>query len=78
MRATSNYFNQSVVAFTDEYSQGAFDYFNDVFNEKDIPVNRFGPAGCLPNCDQFESDLDMQYMASMGSGIGTWFWYNSK
>ena len=78
LRANNPLFNQSVVAFTDEFSAGALDYFWQVFNEKQVPVTRYGPPGCLPNCDQVESDLDMQYMSSMGSGIPQWFWYNAQ
>ena len=47
-------------------------------NEVSVGVTRQGPAGCLPNCDQVESDLDMQYMSALGSGVGLWFWYNAQ
>jgi subtilase family serine protease len=33
-----------------------------------------GPASsCLPNCDQVESDLDVQYITAMGTGVETIF-----
>jgi len=78
LRATHANFNQSVVAFDDEFSQGALDLFIASVNEAQVPVYRQGPTSCMPNCDQVESDLDMQYMSALGAGVPIWFYYNAE
>eukprot|EP01118_Nematostelium_gracile_P006980 TRINITY_DN2260_c0_g2_i1.p1 TRINITY_DN2260_c0_g2~~TRINITY_DN2260_c0_g2_i1.p1 ORF type:complete len:703 (-),score=211.10 TRINITY_DN2260_c0_g2_i1:86-2194(-) len=64
---------QAIAAFSDEFSMGALRQFEANFSLPNANVTRFGPD-CLPeNCDQFESDLDVQYITAMATGANTWF-----
>ena len=63
---------QSIAAFTDYYSDGALRSFESAFHLANSNIHSSGPD-CLPNCDQGESDLDVQYVTAMGVNITTYF-----
>eukprot|EP01006_Ploeotia_vitrea_P035009 TRINITY_DN65830_c8_g4_i1.p1 TRINITY_DN65830_c8_g4~~TRINITY_DN65830_c8_g4_i1.p1 ORF type:complete len:907 (+),score=484.91 TRINITY_DN65830_c8_g4_i1:122-2842(+) len=68
---------QAVVSFGDQYAEGPRNFFNAGFRERDVPIKQVNAKSCLDDgCDQVESDLDVQYMAAMGSGVPMWFWAN--
>jgi len=67
---------QSVTAFVDEYTTGGLAYMKGFFKEPGVGVTRVGNKSCLDEaCDQYESDLDIQYQSSMGKNVSQWFWY---
>jgi len=68
--------SQSIAAFNDYYSEGAFETFQSYFNvTPKTSITNVGASSCLQEgCDQFESDLDTQYITAMGEGISTYFW----
>lgn len=63
---------QGIAAFTDYFSMGALLAFDNDQNLTPPTVKRIGPD-CLPNCDQYESDLDIQYITAMAIGAKTVF-----
>ncbi|EGC36711.1 hypothetical protein DICPUDRAFT_46984 [Dictyostelium purpureum] len=64
---------QGIAAFTDYFSVGALAEFVKEYELPTPNVTRNG-TDCLGNgCDQYESDLDVQYMTAMGIGIPTVF-----
>jgi len=72
--ASENY--QCIAAFDDYFSDSAFKYFWQNFTNTDGPDVKWMGPDCLDDqkpCDQFESDLDMQYITSTGQGVKTLF-----
>jgi subtilase family serine protease len=63
---------QGIAAFNDEFSLGALLAFQSDQSLPSANVTRIGPD-CLPNCDQYESDLDVQYITAMAPGVNTLF-----
>lgn len=63
---------QGIAAFDDYFSDGALAEFEADQGLAPANVTRIGPD-CLPNCDQAESDLDVQYFTAMGRNISTIF-----
>ncbi|GAM25824.1 hypothetical protein SAMD00019534_089990, partial [Acytostelium subglobosum LB1] len=72
---SNNY--QGIAAFTDYFSMGALQQFYKKYNIPAQNVTRNG-SDCFPeSCDQYESDLDIQYITSMGQNIPTLFMAHS-
>lgn len=72
--ASENY--QCIAAFSDYFSDDAFKYFWENFTNTEGPDVKWVGPDCLDDakpCDQFESDLDMQYITSTGQGVNTLF-----
>jgi len=69
---TNSQNGQGIAAFQDYFSIGALHSFTSDQNLPYPNVTRVGPD-CFPQCDQYESDLDVQYITSMGSGANTLF-----
>jgi len=70
--------SQSVVAFDGYYSQGALQAFASYFNITPGTIENLGSPNCLQEgCIQEESDLDIQYLTSIGSNISSYFWENA-
>jgi len=64
---------QGIAAFTDYFSLGALAAFDKAMNITGVNIKRVGPD-CFPDsCDQYESDLDAQYMTALGRGVPTVF-----
>jgi len=63
---------QGIAAFEDYFSLGALKSFDSNQNLPFPNITRKG-LDCFPSCDQFESDLDVQYITAMGVGIATIF-----
>jgi len=63
---------QGIAAFNDYFSLGALKSFEADQQLPSINVTRIGPD-CSPSCDEFESDLDVQYITAMGQNIKTYF-----
>eukprot|EP00027_Filamoeba_sp_ATCC50430_P004568 CAMPEP_0168555022 /NCGR_PEP_ID=MMETSP0413-20121227/8102_1 /TAXON_ID=136452 /ORGANISM="Filamoeba nolandi, Strain NC-AS-23-1" /LENGTH=702 /DNA_ID=CAMNT_0008585823 /DNA_START=63 /DNA_END=2171 /DNA_ORIENTATION=+ len=66
---------QAIAAFEDYFSTGALAQFD---TEESIPaanVTRSGPD-CFPYCDQYESDLDIQYVTAIAEKAKTLFLAN--
>jgi len=73
-QATNNY--MAVAAFNDYYSSGAFQQFYANIENTPAPSITDMGSKCLDAakpCDQFESDLDVQYMTALGKGVNTLF-----
>jgi subtilase family serine protease len=70
--ATNSTNLQGIAAFVDFFSLGALDQFQQKFNVKPVTIKRFG-TDCFPLCDQYESDLDVQYINAMGQGVPIYF-----
>eukprot|EP01098_Paradermamoeba_levis_P012911 TRINITY_DN575_c0_g2_i1.p1 TRINITY_DN575_c0_g2~~TRINITY_DN575_c0_g2_i1.p1 ORF type:complete len:436 (+),score=154.63 TRINITY_DN575_c0_g2_i1:139-1446(+) len=65
--------SQGIAAFDDYFSSGALEAFAKDQNYPNPTVSRVGPI-CFPHkCDQFESDLDIQYVTSIGLNAPTQF-----
>eukprot|EP01112_Ceratiomyxa_fruticulosa_P013379 TRINITY_DN3762_c0_g1_i5.p1 TRINITY_DN3762_c0_g1~~TRINITY_DN3762_c0_g1_i5.p1 ORF type:complete len:699 (-),score=146.51 TRINITY_DN3762_c0_g1_i5:100-2196(-) len=65
---------QGIAAFDDFFSKGALDQFVSELGLSTPNYARIGYDCFLyGSCDQFESDLDIQYITSIGSGIPTLF-----
>ncbi|EAL65960.1 peptidase S8 and S53 domain-containing protein [Dictyostelium discoideum AX4] len=64
-----------VIAFNDYFSMGALELFDEKFNITTTKDNlKIIGNDCLgKGCDQYESDLDIQYIRSMGENISTDF-----
>lgn len=64
---------QGIASYADYFSMGALEEFYKAYNlSNPIQVSTIGP-NCQPDCDNLESDLDMQYITSMGLGVNTVF-----
>eukprot|EP01116_Phalansterium_solitarium_P012022 TRINITY_DN2795_c0_g2_i1.p1 TRINITY_DN2795_c0_g2~~TRINITY_DN2795_c0_g2_i1.p1 ORF type:complete len:745 (+),score=248.03 TRINITY_DN2795_c0_g2_i1:94-2235(+) len=64
---------QGIAAFNDFYSAGALAAFEADQNLAAANITVIG-TDCLPeNCDQAESDLDVQYMTAMARNVSTVF-----
>eukprot|EP01117_Protostelium_nocturnum_P016635 TRINITY_DN6634_c0_g1_i1.p1 TRINITY_DN6634_c0_g1~~TRINITY_DN6634_c0_g1_i1.p1 ORF type:complete len:714 (-),score=170.80 TRINITY_DN6634_c0_g1_i1:122-2263(-) len=63
---------QGIAAFDDFFSKGAYDQFKRNYQVPDVNITVFG-EDCLPDCDEGESDLDLQYITAMGPGVDTFF-----
>jgi len=64
---------QGIAAFDDYFSLGALAAFD---KNQSIPapsVTRDGPDCLAENCDQYESDLDVQYLTAIAQNIKTLF-----
>ncbi|KAM9958242.1 hypothetical protein ACTFIW_001103 [Dictyostelium discoideum] len=66
---------QSIAAFSDFYSSGALQFFDQKFgiDSSTVRVKNVGQNCIAQNCDQMESDLDVQYMTAIGNNITTLF-----
>eukprot|EP00026_Physarum_polycephalum_P003429 Phypoly_transcript_03440.p1 GENE.Phypoly_transcript_03440~~Phypoly_transcript_03440.p1 ORF type:complete len:705 (+),score=87.98 Phypoly_transcript_03440:71-2185(+) len=71
--AGTNAASQGIAAFSDYFSFGALENFDSYFNITGINVTRIGPDCFNETCDQYESDLDIQYISSIALGIPTTF-----
>ncbi|EFA77524.1 peptidase S8 and S53 domain-containing protein [Heterostelium album PN500] len=71
--ATNDANYQSIAAFGDYFSMGALNYFGKTYKISNVRVNRQGPNCFNENCDQMESDLDIQYSTAMGLNVSTLF-----
>eukprot|EP01116_Phalansterium_solitarium_P016018 TRINITY_DN361_c0_g1_i1.p1 TRINITY_DN361_c0_g1~~TRINITY_DN361_c0_g1_i1.p1 ORF type:complete len:703 (+),score=220.70 TRINITY_DN361_c0_g1_i1:849-2957(+) len=69
---TNNTNLQGIAAFSDYFSTGALAAFESDQGLSAANVTVFG-QDCLPNCDQGESDLDVQYVTAMARNISTLF-----
>jgi subtilase family serine protease len=65
---------QGIASYSDYFSEGALEEFYRAYNlSNPIYVSTVG-HNCQPDsCDGAESDLDMQYITSMGLGVNTVF-----
>lgn len=63
---------QGIAAFADYYSTGALDAFERDQGLSAANVTIIG-NDCLPNCDQGESDLDVQYITALARNTSTLF-----
>ncbi|KAK5578352.1 hypothetical protein RB653_008022 [Dictyostelium firmibasis] len=71
--------SQSIGAFSDYYSSGALENFDQQFSIENVRVINLGSPSCFgENCGQLESDLDIQYMTSIGNNITTYFLESSN
>eukprot|EP01133_Synstelium_polycarpum_P015353 gene15353-18212_t len=64
---------QGIAAFSDFFSMGALAAFDKQYGITNVNVTRNGTDCLGMGCDQYESDLDVQYMTAMGEGIPTIF-----
>eukprot|EP01027_Heterolobosea_sp_BB2_P016835 GEZU01023910.1.p1 GENE.GEZU01023910.1~~GEZU01023910.1.p1 ORF type:complete len:661 (-),score=241.97 GEZU01023910.1:189-1946(-) len=67
---------QGIAAFSDYFSMGALEEFDKhmgITPNASI-VKLIGPDCLESGCDEYESDLDVQYITAMGLGVPTWFW----
>ncbi|KYQ99793.1 peptidase S8 and S53 domain-containing protein [Tieghemostelium lacteum] len=67
---------QSIVAFNDYYSSEALEMFDLVYNISNqlVNVQPIGSLDCISSgCDQFESDLDVQFITALALNITTFF-----
>ncbi|EAL63746.1 hypothetical protein DDB_G0287357 [Dictyostelium discoideum AX4] len=65
---------QSIGAFSDYYSTGALETFDQQFSIENVRVLNAGSPLCYEQgCGQLESDLDVQYMTAIGNNITTMF-----
>lgn len=64
---------QGIAAFSDYFSYGALQEFDSYFKIDAVNVTREGPDCLNDSCDQYESDLDVQYVTSIGLGVPTVF-----
>jgi subtilase family serine protease len=71
--ATNPKTTQAIAAFSDYYSAGALVEFDQYFNIAPVTIQASGPDCLSANCDQYESDLDVQYVTAMGLGVTTEF-----
>lgn len=69
----NNQASQGIAAFTDYFSMGALENFESHFGVTGVNISRQGPDCFNETCDQYESDLDVQYITSIGLGIPTTF-----
>ncbi|KAN0025094.1 hypothetical protein ACTFIV_009510 [Dictyostelium citrinum] len=66
--------SQSIGAFSDYYSLGALEMFDQQFSIENVNVINVGDPICYDEgCGQLESDLDVQYMTAIGNNITTYF-----
>ncbi|PRP76979.1 hypothetical protein PROFUN_14713 [Planoprotostelium fungivorum] len=63
---------QGIAAFNDFFSEGALQEFMQKYNVPAVNISVDGES-CLPNCDEGESDLDMQYMLAMARNVDLFF-----
>ncbi|KYQ88348.1 peptidase S8 and S53 domain-containing protein [Tieghemostelium lacteum] len=68
---SNNY--QGIAAFTDYFSMGALQQFDKAYNIPAPNLTRNGTDCLDQGCDQYESDLDVQYMTAMAIGVPTIF-----
>ncbi|KAF2071802.1 hypothetical protein CYY_006886 [Polysphondylium violaceum] len=66
---------QSIAAFTDYFSTPALEYFDKQFNidPATVKVIKQGQDCISQGCDSMESNLDVQYITSIGNNITTLF-----
>ncbi|EGG23826.1 hypothetical protein DFA_05962 [Cavenderia fasciculata] len=75
LKATNQESYQMIAAFNDFFSLGALQYFDSKFgiSSSDVKVNRQGPNCMAQQCDEMESNLDIQYSTAMALGANTLF-----
>jgi subtilase family serine protease len=66
---------QAIAAFDDYFSTGALSAFQSAESIPTTNVTRQGPD-CFPYCDQYESDLDIQYVTAIAEKAKTLFLAN--
>lgn len=71
--ATNPKTTQAIAAFSDYYSAGALVEFDKYFGISAVDVQASGPDCLGSDCDQYESDLDIQYVTAIGLGVSTEF-----
>jgi subtilase family serine protease len=64
---------QGIAAFSDYFSVGAYSAFDQHFSIDGVNVTIQGEDCLGEGCDQYESDLDVQYITSIGLGVPTIF-----
>eukprot|EP01102_Stenamoeba_stenopodia_P021121 TRINITY_DN842_c0_g2_i1.p1 TRINITY_DN842_c0_g2~~TRINITY_DN842_c0_g2_i1.p1 ORF type:complete len:732 (-),score=205.93 TRINITY_DN842_c0_g2_i1:92-2287(-) len=69
---------QAIAAFNDFFSLGALQEFDSYFHQNDPNITIFGKDCLKEQCDELESDLDIQYITSIGYGIPTIFFNQNK
>ncbi|KAN0014390.1 hypothetical protein ACTFIU_000708 [Dictyostelium citrinum] len=62
-----------IIAFNDYFSMGALELFDEKFNVTRGNITIIGNDCLGRGCDQYESDLDIQYITSMAENISTDF-----
>jgi subtilase family serine protease len=70
--ATNKNNYQAIAAFDDYFSTGALQQFDSAESVPAANVTRTGPD-CFPYCDQYESDLDIQYVTAIAEKAKTLF-----
>jgi subtilase family serine protease len=71
--------SQSIAAFDDYFSIGALKKFAEDQNFPAPNVTIHGPDCFLTdNCDQYESDLDVQYVTALGLNVSTTFYNHAQ
>eukprot|EP01132_Coremiostelium_polycephalum_P001379 gene1379-1742_t len=66
---------QSIAAFSDYFASGALTYFDQQMgiSSNNVRVKTVGKNCLAQQCDQYESDLDIQYITSIGANTTTLF-----